>query len=115
MFQSNSNSRSSGKKQIILGQNAKERKKVLSSQAKFQEQSSKHVIKEDNNSSKKCEICEDKLAVLCVFCHMKKDGPCMVSVGRCGHAFHSHCLQNLLMTKCITCKKDWELSRTERR
>lgn len=55
-----------------------------------------------------CPICMESLMILCSNCESGKKDTCTVSVGRCRHAIHTHCLglfaaQDL----CLICRRPW--------
>lgn len=67
-----------------------------------------------------CAICKENLHNLCVQCAastvvgQSNDEQCSVSWGKCGHAYHYHCIKRWLEmkhqqhNKCPHCAKDWE-------
>lgn len=64
------------------------------------------------NPDTKCGICENKMIDLCGNCQVRgerRQHPCTVSSGECGHEYHTHCMQNWMkmFKMCISCKKDW--------
>ena len=61
-----------------------------------------------------CDMCEERITDLCgSFTNNCKgrgessQDPCMVSIGQCGHVFHTHCMKHWWM--CSTCTEDWAL------
>lgn len=53
-----------------------------------------------------CTICKNKMTYLCATCmDSSEQKHCPVSSGKCGHAFHHHCIQKWLMTN-NTCPID---------
>ena len=67
------------------------------------------------DSTSYCGMCKERITDLCDS-YLKCKGigesrqdPCMVSIGQCGHAFHTHCINSWLKTFkiCINCKEDW--------
>lgn len=58
----------------------------------------------------KCEICHNHLNEKCATCLESKDNiltkVCNVSMGKCGHAFHGHCINRWLTNDVKSCPVD---------
>lgn len=49
-----------------------------------------------------CTICRNHIMDLCIECQNDtKNGKCNVVWGKCGHAFHKHCIDRWLNTKHV--------------
>ncbi|ORD97972.1 RBX1 [Hepatospora eriocheir] len=60
-----------------------------------------------------CAICRNHLMDMCIECHDNlEDDLCTISWGKCGHAFHRHCIQRWLTTKNI-CPLDTQVWKEE--
>lgn len=62
-----------------------------------------------NVTNKECAICRNKLTQKCAVCFESKDilnENCPVSKGKCGHAFHYHCISKSLRSGSDVCPID---------
>jgi RING-box protein 1 len=51
-----------------------------------------------------CSICRTSLTAICMKCQTKSTGgntKCSVSWGKCGHAFHTHCIDDWTKTRQV--------------
>ena len=55
-----------------------------------------------------CGFCQSSLDSCCANCSIPGDS-CPPIVGKCGHAFHKHCLEQWLekQNTCPACRKEW--------
>lgn len=62
-----------------------------------------------NTKMENCAICRNHIYDMCIECSFSKK-ECPISFGVCGHAFHSHCIQEWLKSKsiCPLDTKKWE-------
>lgn len=63
-------------------------------------------------SNENCGICRDSNQSLCIMCmggDTNPNEPCQVIIGRCGHAYHSHCINGWLKNSavCPICNQTW--------
>ena len=69
-----------------------------------------HTPKFDDTS---CSLCKQVITERCMSCLEKKNmtsSVCQVSLGKCGHGFHYHCINNWINTGnniCPTCQTAW--------
>ncbi|OQS55018.1 pip1 [Ecytonucleospora hepatopenaei] len=60
-----------------------------------------------------CTICRNHIMDLCIECQNdEKNGRCNVAWGKCGHAFHKHCIDRWLNTKNV-CPLDTQVWQEE--
>jgi len=66
-----------------------------------------------NAPNEKCEICHNLLNEKCASCMETKDNilkqTCNVCMGKCGHAFHAHCINRWLSKDVKSCPIDQSL------
>ena len=62
------------------------------------------------SNNETCAICRNELGEPCTACSVKSLVDCQVSQGKCGHEFHTHCLEQWLPIKriCPVCNLQWE-------
>lgn len=68
----------------------------------------------------KCLVCYFSLSFMCEGCtdaHSTGENweTCTATIGKCSHAFHSHCLDKLFKSfnyLCPLCRKEWEPKKT---
>ncbi|KAJ5073404.1 ring-box protein 1a-related [Anaeramoeba ignava] len=58
-----------------------------------------------------CPICRNLLEDVCLECtENNKTENCRVVIGKCGHPFHEHCMNQWLVSRsfCPLCNENWE-------
>jgi hypothetical protein len=66
-------------------------------------------------SNENCGICRDSNQSLCLMCESGDTNPakpCQVIIGKCGHAYHSHCINGWLDNNsvCPICAQTWDIA-----
>ena len=62
------------------------------------------------SNNETCAICRIELGEPCMNCAAHSFVDCPVSQGKCGHEFHTHCLEKWLLKNriCPLCSINWE-------
>lgn len=58
-----------------------------------------------------CAICKEKLEAVCIKCNVNNCKECESVMGRCGHAYHEHCIEYWLKNRivCPLDNKKWHV------
>lgn len=61
-----------------------------------------------------CSICKASIVDKCSYCISQEYGPekdCKIAFGKCGHAFHQHCIEKWISDNrnCVLCNQRWHL------